>query len=439
MTTRRPITAAIGALGALGALAIAAGCARAPVAARAPSAAAADTGGPIVVLLSFDGFGRTYLERGLPLPNLARLASRGVRARALTPSFPSLTFPNHFTMVTGRVPGRSGLVLNKMWDPALRAMYVSKDPVAPGEARWYRAEPLWATAERQGVRAATFFWPGSVAPTADGVRPSIVMQPYDDRIPAAAKVDSVSAWLRRPAATRPRFVAVYVAGVDQAGHRNGPSAPATDSAIVAADRAVGRLFDSVAVSPVGARVNVVVLSDHGMLPLAAQPVVDLSRWADMTGVRAVDNGPYMALWFDGDDARREATYDALRRGLATSNAPARVWRRAETPIEWGLRDEPRAGELVVLSGPGHFVTPRPVPATVRISPGDHGWDPAAAPGLDGIFFAAGPNVRPLGELPAFRNVHVYPFLARLLGVRPQPGDGDDAVLRGVHRAHGDTP
>jgi hypothetical protein len=111
-----------------------------------------------------------------------------------------------------------------------------------------------------------------------------------------------------------------------------------------------------------------------------------------------------------------------------------VWRRAETPIAWGLRDEPRAGELVVLSAPGYFVTARPVPATARIGPGDHGWDPAAAPGLDGIFFAAGPNVRPLGELPALRNVHVYPFLARLLGVRPVPGgDGDDAVLRGAHR------
>lgn len=438
MSVRHAILAATGAFALVAGIV---GCARTPKKPAAPPLrASADTSGPIVVVLSFDGFGRAYLERGLPLPNLARLAARGVHARALTPSFPSLTFPNHFTMVTGRVPGRSGLVLNKMWDPALRAMYVSKAPVAPAESRWYRAEPLWATAERQGVRAATFFWPGSFAPTADGVRASIVMRPYDDRVTAEAKVDSVAAWLRRPAATRPRFIAAYVPHVDQVGHRQGPTSPALDSAVVAADRAVGRLLDSVAVSPVGARVNVVVLSDHGMLPLAPAPALDLSRWADMTGVRAVDNGPYMALWFDGDDARREATYEALRRGLAASNAPARVWRRAETPAAWGLRDEPRAGELVVLAAPGYFVTARPLPAHVRISPGDHGWDPAAAPGLDGIFLAAGPNVRPLGELPAFRNVHVYPFLARLLGVRPVPGgDGDDAVLRGAHRAAAGTP
>lgn len=435
MSARATIAAVVAAGGVA-----AAGCARTPGPASPAPAVAADTAGPIVVVLSFDGFGRAYLERGLPLPNLARLASRGVRARALTPSFPSLTFPNHFTMVTGRVPGRSGLVTNKLWDPALRAMYVSKDSVAPGEARWYRAEPLWATAERQGVRAATFFWPGSAAPTPDGLRASVAMQPYSDRVTAEAKVDSVAAWLRRPAATRPRFVALYVPGVDQVGHRHGPAAPQTDSAVVAVDRAVGRLLDSVAASPVGARVNVVVLSDHGMLPLAPAPVVDLSRWADMTGVRAVDNGPYMALWFDGDDARREATYEALRRGIAASGAPARVWRRAETPAEWALRDEPRAGEVIVLAEPGHFVTVRPVPAGVRLNQGDHGWDPAAAPGLDGIFLAAGPNVRPLGELPAFRNVHVYPFLARLLGVRAVPGgDGDDAVLRDAWRARGDAP
>ncbi|MDF1506222.1 ectonucleotide pyrophosphatase/phosphodiesterase, partial [Roseisolibacter sp. H3M3-2] len=397
----------------------------------AAGAAAADTAGPIVVLLSFDGFGRSYLDRGLPLPNLARLAARGVRARALRPSFPSLTFPNHYTLVTGKLPGHSGLVLNKFWDPALRAPYVHKDSVAPTEARWYRAEPLWTTAERQGVRAAAYFWPGSAAPAPDGARPTLSMHPYDDRVSAEAKVDSVAAWLRRPAATRPRFVAVYVPTVDQVGHRSGPTSAALDSAVVHADRAVGRLLDSVAASPVGARVNVVVLSDHGMLPIAADPVVALSRFADMAGVRAVDNGPYMALWFDGDAARRDAVLAALRRGFADAKAPARAWRREETPAAWALRDEPRAGDVVVLADPGYFVTVQPAPAGYRFSPGDHGWDPDAATGLDGIFLAAGPNVRPLGELPTLRNVHVYPFLARLLGVRALPGDGDDAVLRGA--------
>jgi hypothetical protein len=260
------------------------------------------------------------------------------------------------------------------------------------------------------------------------------VRPYDDRVTAEAKVDSVAAWLRRPAAARPRFVAVSVAAVDQVGHRSGPASPALDSAVTRADRVVGRLLDSVAASPVGARVNVVVLSDHGMLPIAAvDPVVALSRYADLSGVRAVDNGPYMALWFDGDAARRDAVLAALRRGFAAGRVPARAWRREETPTEWALRDEPRAGDVVVLADPGHFVTVQPAPAGYRFSPGDHGWDPEAAPGLDGIFFAAGPDVRPLGELPAFRNVHVYPFLARLLGVRPHPGDGDDAVLRGAVR------
>ena len=413
---------------------LATACVRSPASAsgteaRTEARTVADTAGPVVVVLSFDGFGRTYLERGLPLPNLARLAARGVTARALVPSFPSLTFPNHYTLMTGVVPGRSGLVLNKMWDPTLGAAYVSKDSIAPGEARWYRAEPLWTTAERQGVRAATYFWPGSAAPSADGVRPTIAMRPYDDRVPNAARIDSVAAWLRRPAATRPRLVAVYFASIDQVGHRQGPGSPATDSAVIAADAIVGRLLDSLAATPVGARTNVVVVSDHGMVPIAASPVIDLSRHADLTGVRAIDNGPYMALWFGGDTARREATYAALRRGLEASGARARVWRREETPLAWGVRGEPRAGELVVFAEPGYFVTAQPVPPGMRFNPGDHGWDPDAARDLEGIFFAAGPGVRPLGVLPAFRNVHVYPFLAALLGVRPVSGiDGDASVL-----------
>lgn len=429
---RRPVASGLRVATGVGALAGAItgafACARPPRAPDAASPVAADTAGPTVVLLSFDGFAHAYLERGLPLPNLARIAARGVQARALVPSFPSLTFPNHYTIVSGRVPGHSGVVLNKMWDPALRAEYQSKDSLSPAQARWYRAEALWTTAERQGVRSATFFWPGSLAPAPDGTRPTITIAPYDDRLPNEARVDSVATWLRRPAATRPRFIAMYVSTIDQVGHRQGPTSSALDSAVVGADRLVGRLLDSLAASPVGARTNVVVLSDHGMLRVPEDPAIDVSRLADLSGVRMIDNGPFLALWFDGDSARRETTYAALQRGLAASGARARVWRREETPERWAIRGEPRAGDLVVLAEPGYYLTRQPVPAGTRLNPGEHGWDPAATRALDGIFFAAGPDVRAAGTLPAFANVHVYPFLARLLRVQPAPNDGDPRVL-----------
>jgi predicted AlkP superfamily pyrophosphatase or phosphodiesterase len=397
-----------------------------------PPAAPAPDDGPYLVVLSFDGLGRTYLDRGLPLPNLERLAARGVRARALVPSFPSLTFPNHYTLMTGVRPGRHGIVYNKMWDPAARAWYSSKDSASAADARWYRAEPLWVTAEKQGVRTAVFFWPGSMA-AVGGVRPSTWLR-YDDTLPNEARVDSVAAWLRRPAVTRPHLVALYMASIDQVGHRRGPLSPATDSAVVAADRVLGRLLDSLAASPVGARTNVVVLSDHGMIPVRPAPVIDLSRWADLRGVRVQDNGPVLALWFDGDTARRDRVYEALRAGLATDGNRARAYRRADTPARWEVRDEPRAGDVLVVADSGWFPYPHAAPAGYAPSPGDHGWDPAAVRSLDATFVAAGPGVRPLGTVDAFENVHVYPFLAALLGVRPAPGvDGDPAVLRPLLR------
>jgi predicted AlkP superfamily pyrophosphatase or phosphodiesterase len=323
-------------------------------------------------------------------------------------------------------------VYNKMWDPAERAAYVSKDAVAASEARWYRAEPLWVAAERQGVRTAVFFWPGSAAPIR-GVRPSTWF-PYDESVTNEARVDSVAAWLRRPAPARPHLVALYVASVDQVGHRRGPSSAETDSAVVAADRLVGRLLDSLAASPVGARANVVVLSDHGMVPVRPAPVLDLSRHADLRGVRVQDNGPVLALWFDGDSARRDRVYAALRAGLARDGHPARAYRREDAPARWAVGDEPRAGDVLVVGDSGWFPYPRAAPPGYVPSPGDHGWDPAAVRSLDAIFVAAGPGVRPLGTIAAFENVHVYPFLAALLGVRPAADiDGDVAVLKRVLR------
>jgi predicted AlkP superfamily pyrophosphatase or phosphodiesterase len=407
--------------------ALAAACARpTPVAAPSPAGPA-----PLVVV-SFDGLGQRQLERGLPLPNLERLAARGVRARALVPSFPSMTFPNHYTLMTGVRPGRHGIVYNKMWDPALGASYSSKDSASASDGRWYRAEPLWVTAERQGVRTAVFFWPGSAASIA-GVRPTTWLR-YDDAIPNEARVDSVAAWLRRPAAVRPRLVALYMASIDQVGHRRGPASPETDSAIVAADRALGRLLDSLAASPAGARANVVVLSDHGMVAVRPAPVIDLSRWADFRGVRWQDNGPVLALWFNGDTARRERVYAALRDGLAADGGRARAYRRAETPARWAVRGEPRAGDVLVVADSGFFPYPRAAPAGYVPSPGDHGWDPEVVRSLDAVFVAAGPGVRAAGTVAAFENVHVYPFLAALLGVRPAPDvDGDARVLKGVLR------
>ncbi|AHG87806.1 type I phosphodiesterase/nucleotide pyrophosphatase [Gemmatirosa kalamazoonensis] len=388
-----------------------------------------DDARPYVVLVSFDGFRADYLDR-VSLPAFRRVADAGVRARAMWPSFPSKTFPNHYTIVTGLYPGDHGIVANTFWDPVRGAGFRISDRAASTDGTWYGGEPIWVTAERQGVRAASCFWPGSDA-AIGGVRPSTWM-PYDESLPNDARVDSVAAWLRRPAASRPHLVTMYVSIVDKTGHEHGPGAAATDSTLREADRILARLLDSLAVSPTAGRVNLVVVADHGMMDVASDRVVDLSRWVSLDGVRTADPGPVLSLWFGADTARRDSAYAALARGLAASGAHARVYRRTETPERWHVRATARAGDLLVAADPGWIVTPTPPKGPV--TGGQHGWDPAVAPEMGAIFLAAGPDVRARGTIVPFANVQVYPLLARMLRITPAPRlDGDDRLARAILR------
>jgi predicted AlkP superfamily pyrophosphatase or phosphodiesterase len=413
---------------ALSALALA-GCAAAAHDVRATAAGVATTsaGRPYVVLVSFDAFRHDYVERLHP-PVVERLAARGVRAEGLIPSFPSKTFPNHYTIVTGLHPGHHGIVGNSFYDPARNAWYRSSDSVAVRDASWYGGEPIWVTAERNGVRTAAYFWPGSEA-AIGGVRPSAVVA-YDGRVPNDQRVDGVAAWLRRPAAERPHLVLLYMSDIDDTTHRYGPDAANTANAVANVDHALGRLLDSIAALPIRDSVNVVLVSDHGMTttsPERTLPVFDALTRAglDTAGIRASDNGPTMSLWFAGRDAARIAR---ARSVLAAALAHADVYTREEVPARLHLAGNARGGDLLLVGWPGNILLRR---ASDRYtSLGAHGFDPAWED-MHGIFIAAGPNVRAAGRIPRFENVNIYPFLAALLRLEKVPAvDGSLEVLGG---------
>lgn len=387
------------------------------------------TAHPYVILVSFDGFRHDYIERYHP-PAVEALAARGVRAAALIPSFPSKTFPNHYTIATGLYPGHHGIVGNAFFDPALNAWYRLGDSLAVRDGRWYGGEPIWATAERNGVKAGAWFWPGSEA-AIGGVRPSAFMR-YDARVPDERRVDGAIAWLRREPATRPHLVLLYMSDVDDTTHRFGPDSRATAVAVANVDRALGRLLDSIAVLPIRDSVNVVLVSDHGMTATSVErtmPVFDalVRAGIDTAGITASDNGPTMSLWFGGDTARMRRARAALTAGLRRAD----VYGRDDVPERLHLARNPRAGDLLLVAWPGQILLQR---ATDRApAPGAHGYD-GAWEEMQGIFVAAGPNVRPAGVVPAFENVNVYPFLAALLKLARVPEvDGRLGVLQGVLR------
>ncbi|MEO8564663.1 MAG: ectonucleotide pyrophosphatase/phosphodiesterase [bacterium] len=379
---------------------------------------------PYVIVVSLDAFRYDYLDR-YHLPALDTIAATGIRAEALLPPFPSKTFPSHYTIATGLYPGHHGIIGNNFYDRATDHWFRVKDTAAIRDGRWYGGVPIWVAAEREGVKSAVYFWPGSEADV-KGVRPTYWKR-YNAAVPDSQRVDESLAWLGRPAAERPHLLLLYLSDVDDTTHRYGPDTPHTAVAAALLQRALARLFAGLSAMPLRDSVDVVVVSDHGMADappskmIPVQPLL-VAAGIDPNAVTMGDNGPTMSLWFGGDTALETRTIAALEQTLTN----ARVYARGATPPAWHLDGNPRGGDAIIVAELGHVVVKS---ANDRFADrGTHGWDPAY-PEMHGIFLAAGPQVRPAGRIPAFENVHVYPFLAALLRLEHVPRtDGDARVL-----------
>jgi predicted AlkP superfamily pyrophosphatase or phosphodiesterase len=369
---------------------------------------------PATVLISFDGFRADYLERPGAV-HLRALAARGARAERLIPSFPSKTFPNHYTLVTGLYPEHHGIVANTMRDAMIPERFTIGDTIVARNPQWWGGEPIWNTAERQGVRTAAFFWPGSDYEIG-GRRPSFY-RPYDGRIPDTTRVDQLLRWLALPADQAPRFLTAYFSTTDDAGHDHGPGSPQVDAAIMHLDTLLARLERGLAARGLTDRVNLVLVSDHGMTPIDSARRIYLDDYLDLSQLEVVDWMPVTALV--PQPGREEAVYGALR----GAHPHLTVFRRDGVPERFHYRTHPRIPPLVLLADDGWTITSRE--RARRLPPprgGTHGYDPAL-PSMGALFLAAGPDIVPGARLPAVENVHVYELLAHLLGVTPAPNDG----------------
>lgn len=239
-----------------------------------------------VLLVSLDGFRWDYLNRP-QARNLRRLAAEGVRAERMVPSYPSVTFPNHYTVVTGLYPDHHGIIANAIRDSTLGWFHIY-DTAAVRNPAWWGGEPLWVTAEKQGERAGSFFWPGSEA-AVEGVLPTRYMK-FNDRFDEVSRVDTVLSWLTLPAPNRMSFVTLYYSDVDHAGHAFAPDSPQVDSAIARVDSMVGLLMDGIASRGLADRVNLVVVADHGMTAVSPDRVLFLDDYAAPSDFDVIDGG-----------------------------------------------------------------------------------------------------------------------------------------------------
>jgi len=368
-----------------------------------------------VLLISIDGFRADYLSADR-VPHLWKLGQEGVRAKGLQPVFPSLTFPNHYSIVTGLYAEHHGIVSNDMLDPQIPGKrFRLGDSAVMDDPRWWQGgEPIWTTAEKQGVVSATMFWPGSSVEIR-GKRPRY-WKPYDQTMTNDARVDQVLAWLDLPQVDRPRLITLYFDEVDTMGHMAGPLSPEVLAALSRVDSAIGRVLKGLAERRLQESFNVIVVSDHGMSRVEPDKAIALDRFLDPKDIELVGQGAMASLY--PAPGKLEAVYAKLHK----ADPRLRVFRKAEVPERFHYRDHARIGPLVLLAEPGAYVT-----VTARAPrPGTHGYD-NALPEMFGLFIGSGPRFKQGLTVEPFLNIHVYPLMARILDLNSAPVDGDPKV------------
>jgi alkaline phosphatase D len=375
-----------------------------------------------VVLVSLDGFRYDYPRR-YGAPHLLQLEIKGASApEGMWPSYPSLTFPNHISIVTGLYPEHHGIVANSFWDPAREQTYVFTQVQSNSDGSWYSGTPLWVLAEQQGMRSACLFWPGSEAEI-QGKRPSYYLH-FDDTLDDEKRVDQVVAWLKLPPELRPHFITLYYSTVDHAGHIYGPDSDEVRAAVHHVDTMVGDLQAKIAVLHLP--VDLIVVADHGMVTMQGGPVT-LSDFADLSNFHTEG-----ALLYPKPDADVQETYEEF---LAHPDPRFKVYRRADVPAYLHFDANPREGDPVIVPTGPFAIRASGTDGESKLR-GGHGFNPRTMPEMKAIFFAAGPDIRSGVQLKPFQNVNIYPFVAEILGLTPPDVDGSlDVLLPALKKPH----
>jgi predicted AlkP superfamily pyrophosphatase or phosphodiesterase len=369
-----------------------------------------------LILISFDGYRADYIDRGLS-PNLAALAHDGVHAQALRSAFPTLTFPNHYAIVTGLYPDHNGIVNNRMVDPVSGKRFVYNDRSTTSDPSWWSGEPLWVSVERQGKHAATMFWPGSDV-AIDGVRPEHWL-PFDGKMSPQARVDQALAWLDLPRAEQPDFVTLYFEQVDHAAHDFSPDSKEVDAALREIDVALGRLVDGLRQRGIADSANLVIVSDHGGTASGPHKVVVLDDIVDVSDIELINSGVLAGF------APRAGHEAAIERAVLQRHDHMRCWRKSEVPARLHYGTNPRVPPLLCLADDGWQIFTREFMnrPNRHISVGEHGYD-NDDPKMRALFVAHGPAFKHGLVMPEFDNVDIYPLLTRVLNIKPQPNDGN---------------
>ena len=384
---------------------------------------------PYVVMVSFDGFRHDYIDK-YPTKNIHKFIKKGAAAEAMLPAYPSKTFPNHYTLVTGLYPDNHGLVDNTFYDPARNTFYSIRQREKVEDPYYYGGLPIWQLVQQNGMKAASYFWVGSEAPIA-GQYPSYYHR-FDDKVPNINRVQAVFDWLKLPEAERPHLMTIYYSMVDTQGHEYGPNSEEVKQAVMQADTLVGKLMEGL--KKIDWPVNVVIVSDHGMYEMQNKPECFLMTEGLLAGLNKddytfVNNGTHANIFVKNKDKE-----DEIFKTVAARENHFKVYKKADIPENLHFKNNARIGDIFfVVEANYSFYTKdwlEKHPETRKVW-GVHGFDPYTTPEMGAIFYAQGPNIKKRAKIPTFQNINVYPFVANLLGITPKNIDGDPKVLEWI--------
>lgn len=380
-----------------------------------------------LIVISIDAFRWDYCALHPEVtPHLRQLAREGVAARALIPVFPSNTFPNHYAIVTGLYPSHHGIINNIEFDPVLGEFFHYNQTRSARDGRWWRGEPIWVTAVKQGRKSACALWPGSEAEI-EGVRPTF-FKPYDYSIPFEKRLDEVIGWLTLPAGQRPAVVTFYLEETNAAGHKFGPDSPEVVSAIKLIDDRIGVFVARLAAEKIPA--NLVIVSDHGMTSCSADRVLVLDDYIDLGTVQVDFDETVAGLRpLPGNDVEH------IMQKLAALPPQAKAYRVADLPARLHVdASNPRVPPVWIIPIEGWQVERRGLYQATKDAflKGQHGYDPAFA-SMRGILIANGPAFKSGVTIDPVENVHLYNLFCAALGLKPAPNDGDDRLVQSVLR------
>ncbi|MCB0664847.1 MAG: alkaline phosphatase family protein [Saprospiraceae bacterium] len=375
----------------------------------------------VTLLISMDGFRNDYLD-SFDTPNLDQIAQHGLQAEALIPVFPTKTFPNHYSIVTGLYPEDHGIAANKMYDRETDSWFqIGAGSKATREAYWFEGEPIWVTAKKQGVKTATLFWPGSDA-TPDSLKPDYHFY-YDNNFNHADRIAQVLDWLKMPENLRPKLITLYFESPDLEGHRFGPFSPETEKAVERMDAMMGELMRKIEASDMKGQVNIVITSDHGMAQLSPDSVIFIDDYIDLQDVMLVQTSP------KADIIPAPGKDSMVYFQLKDAHPHLSVFRKGDEPDRWHYRKHRRITPLIAVADLGWTIMLRREFALKQKSlhGGAHGYD-NRNPEMWAVFMASGPDFKAGQKMAAFENIEIYNLLCRLLRISPATNSGDSSLF-----------